>query len=295
MNNEQRARHRSGARNESATRPRRGPGRQTPGQTKQRNIELLDKALDLFLEHGFERTTIDGIAAAVGMAKRTVYLRYGNKTKLFKTALQRAIEEWIVPVPRLRSAEDDDDEGTLLRIGQMLLENILSPAGVRLLRITNAESGRMPEIGQFTYTQGTAPTITYLTDLIRRRIRPAGIEVADPQQAAVAFLYLVVGGPASLTAWGIAIKKADIDIHTRYCIRLFLRGLLDPSMADATLQTAQTRGSSRRKSGGASRSAATLQSFERQRTLEEENRRLKLLLAESMLELAGRRNSARLR
>jgi TetR/AcrR family transcriptional repressor of mexJK operon len=295
MDNKQRARHRSGARSQSATRPRRGPGRQTPAQTEQRNIELLDKALDLFLEHGFERTTIDGIAAAVGMAKRTVYLRYGNKTKLFKTALQRAIEEWIVPVAKLRSAEGDDDEGTLLRIGQMLLENILSPAGVRLLRITNAESGRMPEIGQFTYTQGTAPTIAYLTDFIRRRIRPGGIEVADPQQAAVAFLYLVVGGPASLTAWGIAIKQAEIDIHTRYCIRLFLHGLLDPSMADATPQIEGTRRLSRRKSVGAPRSAARSQPFDKQRTLEEENRRLKLLLAESMLTVAGPRNAAKTR
>ena len=114
---------------DSVVRPRKGPGRQSPGQTKQRNLDLLHKALDLFLEHGFERTSIDDIAAAVGMAKRTVYLRYGNKTRLFKAALQRAIEEWIVPVDRLRAAETDDVEETLQRIGQMLVTNILSPAG----------------------------------------------------------------------------------------------------------------------------------------------------------------------
>ena len=87
------------------------------------------------------------------MAKRTVYLRYGNKTRLFKASLQRAIEEWIVPVDRLRAAETDDAEETLLRIGQLLVANILSPAGLRLMRITNAESARMPEIGAFTSTR----------------------------------------------------------------------------------------------------------------------------------------------
>src|SRR4029453_496025 len=125
-----------------------------------------------------------------------------------------------------RAPETDDAEATLLRIGQILVANILSPAGLRLMRITNAESGRMPEIGAFTHTQGTAPTIAYLADLFRRRIRPGGMSVPAPDEAGLAFLYLVVGGPASMTAWGITLDKEEIEKHTRYCVRLFLHGLL---------------------------------------------------------------------
>ena len=40
------------------------------------------------------------------------------------------------------------------------------------------------------------------------------------------FLYLVVGGPASSTAWGMVLEKSQIDKHTRDCVRLFLHGLL---------------------------------------------------------------------
>ena len=57
------------------------------------------------------------------MAKRTVYLRYGDKTALFKAALERAIEEWIVPIERLQAAETDDLEETLLRVGHILVAN----------------------------------------------------------------------------------------------------------------------------------------------------------------------------
>ena len=39
------------------------------------NEQLLDKALDLFLDQGFDRTSIEAICAAAGMAKRTVYAR----------------------------------------------------------------------------------------------------------------------------------------------------------------------------------------------------------------------------
>jgi TetR/AcrR family transcriptional repressor of mexJK operon len=278
MDSEQRARHRPGTGAQpSLPKPRRRPGRRTPVQTKQRNLELLDKALDQFLEKGFERTTIDGITASVGMAKRTVYLRYGNKTKLFKASLQRAIEEWIVPVDRLRAAETDNAEETLLRIGQILVANLMSPAGLRLMRITNAESGRMPEIGAFAYRQGTEPTIAYLADLIRRRIRPEGIEVADPEEAAMAFLYLVVGGPASMTAWGIVLAETAIDRHTRYCVRLFLHGLLHPE---------QRQRGARKQLAHSQQIDVTAQYSRQLRTLEEENRRLKVLLAESLLEVA---------
>lgn len=195
------------------------------------NEEFLDKALDLFLEQGFERTSIEAITASAGMAKRTVYLRYGDKTALFKAALQRAIEEWIVPVERLRAAETGDLEASLLAIGQILVDNILSPAGLRLLRLTNAESARMPEIGDYTVHQGTDQTIAYLADLFRRHL---GAEFAEADDAADAFLALVVGGPANAAAWGVAQDPATLNRRLRYGVRLFLHGMLPaPSAAPA--------------------------------------------------------------
>lgn len=255
----------------ATSRPRMRPGRQTADQARQRNQELLDIALDLFLEKGFERTTIDAITAAAGMAKRTVYLRYRDKTTLFKAALQRAIEDWIVPVEKLRAAETEDLEDSLLRIGQILVENIMSPAGLRLMRITNAESGRLPEIGVYTYKQGTDRTIAYLADLFRRRIPAGSPQIIDPEEAALGFLYLVVGGPASATAWGMVLEKSQIDKHTEDCVRLFLRGLLPRNLANVDAGT--------QKHGAADAQKIQL--------LEEENRRLKVLLADSMLNLAS--------
>ena len=163
------------------------------------------------------------------------------------------------------------------------------------MRITNAESGRMPEIGAFTHKQGTAPTIAYLTDLIRRRIRPGGIDVARAQEAAIAFLYLVVGGPASMTAWGIALEKAEIDTHTRYCVRLFLHGLLHSQSEVAPVQALDGRRGSRKQTAPPLTVAATAYEPDKVKTLEEENRRLKLLLAESVLEVAKLKDPLRQR
>lgn len=210
--------------NKTSSRP--GPGRPTREQAELRNLELLDNALDLFLENGFERTTMEGVASSVGMAKRTVYALYGNKKSLFKASLHRAINEWIVPVEQLRAAETNDLEETLLRIGQILVDNMLTPEGMRLLRITNAEANRMPEIGAYTNETGTRPTLAYLSDLFERRLQKGEKPPRDTDQAALAFLTLVVGGPANQSAWGVAMDEESINKRTQYAVRLFLHGLL---------------------------------------------------------------------
>lgn len=198
--------------------PGRGPGRPSLS-----NHELLDRALVLFLENGFERTSIDAICAAAGMAKRTFYQRYGDKLTFFKATLERAIEEWILPLEALEQCISDDLEETLLRIGRRLVANVMSEDGIRLLRITNAESPRIPEIGAFTYEAGTGPTVDWLARLFRHRL-----ECTEEQarQAAIAFMYIVVCGPPTVTAWGMTVDAEEVDANIRHAVHVLLHGLL---------------------------------------------------------------------
>lgn len=213
--------------------------RRRPGRPSLSNEALLDVALDLFLDQGFERTSIEAICARAGMAKRTVYARYGDKQALFRAALQRAIEEWIVPVERLRAAEVEDLEASLLAIGEILLANIMSPAGLRLLRLTNAESARSPDIGATNVEQGTGPTIQFLAELFLRRLGDA-IRPQDAHEAAEGFLHLVTG-PAIDAAWGVTRDEAALARHIRSSVRLFLHGLLGGQPDTSALEAENRR------------------------------------------------------
>jgi AcrR family transcriptional regulator len=199
-----------------------GEARRRPGRPSLSNEALLDKALDLFLDKGFDGTSIDAITAAAGMAKRTVYARYGDKTRLFKAALSRAIDDWIIPVEALRALEDPDFARTLVALGDALVANVLNPGGLRLMRLTNAESVRMPEISAENVRLGTEPTLVYLADLFVRR---AALSQERAVQAAQAFLYLIVAGPANSAAWGIALDMDAVQRQTRFGVRLLMQGL----------------------------------------------------------------------
>ena len=83
-------------------------GRPTREQAQARHEELLDCALDHFLDKGYEQATIEAIAGQVGMTKRTVYALYPDKAALFAAAVHRAIERYAITEERIAATDCGD-------------------------------------------------------------------------------------------------------------------------------------------------------------------------------------------
>ncbi|HLF40411.1 MAG TPA: mycofactocin system transcriptional regulator [Acidimicrobiia bacterium] len=65
-------------------------------------FELERVALDLFIRNGFAETTLDDIAAAAGIARRTFFGYYSSKNDVVWgdfDALLRGMEEWLLKAP----------------------------------------------------------------------------------------------------------------------------------------------------------------------------------------------------
>jgi AcrR family transcriptional regulator len=181
--------------------------------------------LEAFLDNGFERTTIESIAAAAGMAKRTIYARYADKPSLFRAAVQRAVDRWSVPVAQLRALETADLEQTLIAVARARLTSVTSPEGVRLQRILNAEAYRFPDVHRLAYEQGTLPAVHFISDVLARHAATGAIDFPDAEVLGTSFLSLVVGGPALGALWGAVLDPATTEERIRVCVRLFLDGV----------------------------------------------------------------------
>lgn len=211
------------SRRSGGDRPR--AGRPTREQALLRGEELLDCALEVFLDRGFDQATIEAIAARAGMAKRTIYARYPDKPALFRASVQRAVDSWIVPVEALRAAETTDLEETLIAVARIRLDSVISPAGVRLQRILNAEAYRFPDIYRLAYDQGTLPAVRFIAEVLARHAATGAIDIDDPELLGTAFLSLVVSGPALGVLWGAVFDRGVMDERIRVCVRLFLDGV----------------------------------------------------------------------
>jgi AcrR family transcriptional regulator len=217
----------------SGERPR-GRGRPRRGQADRLNEELLSHALDHFLEKGFSGTTLNAITASLGMSKQTVYARYGDKLTLFRAALERAIDEWLVPLRKLHELEGDDVEQSLAAIARVIVDTLMSPTGLKLIRITNSESYRMPEIGEYTYKRGLQQIGDYVADFLRRRIFGDLRRTPDLDDLATTFLNLL-SSPARLNAWGLQAEPVDVELFVQRRVQLFLHGILPAEQNERTI------------------------------------------------------------
>jgi AcrR family transcriptional regulator len=200
-------------------------GRPTREQAVARHVALLDTALDMFLDKGFELTTMEGVAAAVGMTKRTIYARYDDKAALFLATVQRAIERSIVGEEELRRADTGDLQETLIAIARMRVAFVMTPEGLKLQRIINTESYRFPAIFTMSYDQTARPVVDFLADLLRRHDSAGAIGVDRPEMAARLFMSMVVGGPVRIIVSGNRLSQEEIDDRITYAVRLFLNGV----------------------------------------------------------------------
>src|SRR5215510_5300078 len=59
------------------------PSGQDEGRYERKHREILAAALDAFLTKGYDRATMDDIAAVAGVSKQTVYKHFVDKESLF--------------------------------------------------------------------------------------------------------------------------------------------------------------------------------------------------------------------
>ena len=74
--------------NDPAIRSYRSPSRER--QARQTRSDIVSAAGALFLRNGFARTTVDAIAEAAGVNRKTVFTTVGGKAELLKLVIDRA-------------------------------------------------------------------------------------------------------------------------------------------------------------------------------------------------------------
>ena len=67
----------------------------------------VDRAVELFWTSGYDATSLDALAAAMGMGRPSIYNAFGDKRALFLRSLQRYVETVAAgPVSAMREAAD---------------------------------------------------------------------------------------------------------------------------------------------------------------------------------------------
>ncbi|MFD8566778.1 TetR/AcrR family transcriptional regulator [Streptomyces sp. NPDC059639] len=115
---------------------------------------ILWTAKDVFLEAGFERTSMDVVAQRAETSKRSLYAHFPSKDALFSGVVALVRELYL---ERLAAPEDyvteqrADPADALVHYCGRLLQLLLWSSSLRTLRMGIAEAERVPEIASGYY------------------------------------------------------------------------------------------------------------------------------------------------
>ncbi len=183
---------------------------------------IVRAAAKLFLESGYGETSMDAIAAAAEVSKRTVYSYFSGKDVLFEAVMTDVCES------RSDMANSElpnrPAEEVLSCVGRGFLKTVSSDIVLTTFRIAAAESVRFPELGETFYRAGPQRSIQNLASYFRAREAAGELVVPEPELAASQFLALVKSDFFVRLVLGVGPKPNDADIERAVssAVRLFL-------------------------------------------------------------------------
>jgi AcrR family transcriptional regulator len=140
-----------------ATAEPRKPGRP---RSETRSQDILDAALQAFVQEGFGAMTMEGIAARAGAGKATLYRRWASKAELVADAVQ---QHACAEIPIVDTGDVRRDVRTFLRA---LQKSVSGLDGALFLAFT-AERLRYPELADAFDRQFVAARRASMRKLIR--------------------------------------------------------------------------------------------------------------------------------
>lgn len=154
--------------------------------------DILDAALKLFDEVGFDAARVDDIAAQAGVSKGGVYLYFKSKTAILEALIARDVAPVAAAAAMLADHGRDDPLGTLRLILSTLPQRLDDPRLFAIPRLVIASSNRFPEIAATYQREVISRVQTAIITLVRGAIEKGQMRAADPLVVCRALMGLAI-------------------------------------------------------------------------------------------------------
>ena len=184
---------------------------------------IVAAATVLFLELGYDRTSLARIAERSGVSRATLFKQFPTKAALFDAIVT---ESW--------AAADEEDSppigdvvGGLTTLGRRYADLLSRPQMTDLFRIVIAELPRFPELADAQFSRGKLPYFESVRRYLAAEHEAGSVRVDDLDLAATQFLgmisnyvfwptLLVPGWAVSTTRTAEVVAEAVRTMTARY-------------------------------------------------------------------------------
>lgn len=198
---------------------------------------ILRMAIVTFVENGYDKASMDEVAARASTTKRTVYAHFGNKEELFRRALAMAVQMFQSEMPKLENTEDPAQQ--LEGFAVAFAELSTWKGAVRMQRVVMSEAERFGDLALMLHRQ----IIEHAERIIAEYLRAVDLRTQASNESrsgdwydehARIFLNMTTGEPRFATLLQARqpfpqhpLAKTPPDIYRaaiRQAVKIFLQG-----------------------------------------------------------------------
>nr|WP_293858711.1 TetR/AcrR family transcriptional regulator [Sphingomonas sp. SCN 67-18] len=192
-----------------------------------RRRAILDAAEALFLDQGFERTSLAAIVKCSGGSLATLYEHFSNKRGLLRAVLDRRRDENLDDHARLIDAAADPADA-LRALAHWIHDYFIDPRSVAMMRIMIGESLRDPQFARDLHRDVHLVHVHKLAEVFRRWTAEGKARFEDADAAAELYFATVMCN-AELNAMldaksrdAVAASRAQIEWRLEPFLAYFL-------------------------------------------------------------------------
>jgi AcrR family transcriptional regulator len=146
---------------------------------EERPQQLLEAALELFVEKGFAATRSEEVAARAGVSKGTLYLYFPSKEELLKAVIRHTLASEIVAGAQMAAAHTGSAGDLLVDVMSQWWGKILNDPASGVFKLVITEVRNFPDIAQFYFEEVVQPGTAIISQIIQRGIDSAEFQPVD--------------------------------------------------------------------------------------------------------------------
>ncbi len=191
-----------------------------------RRQAILEAAEHLFIEKGFEKTTLTDIINRSGGSRATLYEHFGDKEGLFRAMMEENCTRTLDGISAAHADELASPEEALTKFALLFVHSLHDERAMSIVRVLVSEGGRISDIAESFIRIGPETAVARVAEYLKRLGEAGALRIEDADAAARAFIGMVTGDLLinRLILPKRRIADEELDRYVRQAVRLFLTG-----------------------------------------------------------------------
>lgn len=196
-------------------------------RSAQKNESILSAASALFMENGFDGTSMDEVAKRAGVSKQTVYSHFSNKEALFSASITNVIRGYFPDLEDGATFCSQSLEDDLRKICETFTRLFISDDAIGMFRLlaSSATLGGENKLARLFWDAGPEFMLEQLSQVMEFWAAQGQLKMTSGLDGAKTLISLIKGPHHFQMAIGLIdhVSEKEISEHAANCTQLFLK------------------------------------------------------------------------